>query len=62
MAAAAEDPAEWFRPQPVVNDTFAEAKDPLIAAVPLFDPLGTLERIELIYFTGSGDAGDGQSA
>jgi hypothetical protein len=46
----------------VVNDTFAEAKDPLVAAVPLFDPLGTLQRIELIYFTGSGDAGDGQSA
>jgi len=62
MAAAAEDPAEWFRPQPAVNDTFAEAKDPLIAAVPLFDPLGTLERIELIYVTGSGDAGDGQAA
>ena len=62
MAAAAEDPAEWFRPQPAVNDTFAEAKDPLVAAVPLFDPLSTLERIELIYFTGSGDSGDGQSA
>jgi hypothetical protein len=62
MAAAAEDPSEWFRPQPAVNDTFAEAKDPLVAAVPLFDPLSTLERIELIYFTGSGDSGDGQSA
>ena len=62
MAAAAGDPAEWFRPQAAVNDTFAEAKDPLVAAVPLFDPLSTLERIELIYFTGSGDSGDGQSA
>ena len=62
MAAAAEDPAEWFRPQPEVNDTFAQAKDPLVAAVPLFDPLGTLSRIELIYVTGSGDSGDGQSA
>ena len=62
MAAAAEDPAEWFRPQPEVNDTFAQAKDPLVEAVPLFDPLGTLSRIELIYVTGSGDSGDGQSA
>ena len=62
MAAAAEDPAEWFRPQPAVNDTFALAKDPLVAAVPLLDPLSTLERIELIYVTGSGDSGDGQSA
>jgi hypothetical protein len=62
MAAAAADPAEWFRPQPVVNASFAEAKLPLVDAVPLFDPLGTLERIELIYVTGSGDSGGGQSA
>lgn len=61
-AAAAEDPAEWFRPQPAVNDTFADAKLPLVEAVPLFDPLDTLQRIELIYVTGSGDSGDGQSA
>ena len=62
MAAAAADPAEWFRPQPAVNDTFADAKLPLVEAVPLFDPLDTLARIELIYVTGSGDSGDGQSA
>ncbi len=62
MAAAAEDPAEWFRPQPDVNSTFAEAKLPLVEAVPLLDPLRTLQRIELIYVTGSGDSGDGQSA
>ena len=62
MAAAAEDPAEWFRPQPAVNETFTDAKDPLVRAVPLFDPLNTLPRIELIYVTGSGDSGDGQSA
>ena len=62
MAAAAEDPAEWFRPQPAVNETFADAKLPLVEAVPLFDPLDTLSRIEVIYVTGSGDSGDGQSA
>lgn len=62
MAAAAEDPAEWFRPQPSVNETFADAKLPLVEAVPLFDPLDTLSRIEVIYVTGSGDSGDGQSA
>ena len=62
MAAAAEDPAEWFRPQPAVNETFADAKQPLVDAVPLFDPFGTLQRIEVIYVTGSGDSGDGQSA
>lgn len=62
MAAAAEDPAEWFRPQPDVNMTFADAKLPLVEAVPLFDPLRTLARIELIYATGSGDPGGGQSA
>lgn len=62
MAAAAEDPAEWFRPQPAVNDTFAEAKLPLVEAVPLFDFLQTLPRIELIYVSGSGDSGGGQAA
>jgi hypothetical protein len=62
MAAAAEDPAEWFRPQPAVNDTFADAKLPLVEAVPLFDPLGTLERIQFIYVSGSGDSGGGESA
>jgi len=62
MAAATEDPAEWFRPQPAVNDTFAEAKLPLVEAVPLFDPLDTLPRIQLIYVTGSERSGDGQSA
>ena len=62
MAAAAEDPGEWFRPQPAVNETFADAKLPLVQAVPLFDPLGTLSRIEVIYVTGSGGSGDGQSA
>lgn len=62
MAAAEEEPAEWFRPQPAVNETFADAKLPLVRSVPLFDPLNTLSRIELIYVTGSGDSGDGQSA
>ena len=62
MAAAAEDPGEWFRSQPAVNETFADAKLPLVEAVPLFDPLDTLSRIEVIYVTGSGDSGDGQSA
>jgi hypothetical protein len=62
MAAAAEDPAEWFRPQPAVNDTFADAKLPLVEAVPFFDFLQTVPRIELIYVAGSGDSGSGQSA
>lgn len=62
MSAAAEDPAEWFRPQPAVNETFADAKLPLVEAVPLLDLLQTLPRIEFIYVSGSGDSGDGQSA
>jgi len=62
MAAAEEEPAEWFRPQPAVNETFADAKLPLVRSVPLFDPLNMLSRIELIYVTGSGGSGDGQSA
>ena len=62
MGAAAEDPAEWFRPQPAVNETFAAAKLPLVEAVPLLDLLQTLPRIEFIYVSGSGDSGDGQAA
>ena len=62
MAAAAEDPAEWFRPQPDVNTTFADAKRPLVEAIPLWDPLRLLPRIEFIYVTGSEGSGDGQSA
>lgn len=62
MAAASGDPGEWFEPQPAVNDTFAQAKEPLVAAVPLFDLMSTLPRIELIYVTGSGESGDGQAA
>lgn len=62
MAASAEDPVEWFEPQAEVNETFADAKRPLVRAVPLFDPLQVLPRIELIYVTGSDDSGGGQSA
>jgi hypothetical protein len=62
MAAATEDPAEWFRPQPDVNTTFADAKLPLVEAIPLLDPLRLLPRIELIYVTGSGDSSAGESA
>lgn len=62
MAAATAEPAEWFRPQPAVNETFADAKLPLVEAVPLFDPLDTLQRIEFIYITGSDESGGGQSA
>jgi hypothetical protein len=61
MAAAAEDPAEWFRPQPDVNATFNAAEKPLMLAVPFFDLLQTLPRVEMIYITGGGDGG-GQAA
>lgn len=62
MAAAAADPAEWFRPQAAVNDTFADARDPLIEAVPFVDVLQILARIELIYVSGGDDSGSGQAA
>ena len=58
MAAAAKDPGEWFRPQAAVDETFDAAKLPLVEAVPLLDPLGTLSRIETIYITGSGPGDD----
>ena len=59
MAAASEDPAEWFQPQPAVNDTFAAAKLPLVEAIPLIDVTALLPRVEAIFADTSGD-GDGE--
>ncbi len=52
MGAAAEDPAEWFQPQPDVNNTFAAAKAPLVAAIPLLDVTELLPRVRAIFDDG----------
>lgn len=56
LAAASVEPAEFFTPQPAVNDTFAAAQAPLLAALPLIDPNGLRERVAAIY----AESGDGQ--
>lgn len=49
LDAAAADPAEFLRPQPLVDSTFLESEQPMIAAVPLPDVLDLLSRISSIY-------------
>ncbi len=56
LGAATEDPEEFLRPQPAVNDTFADARLPLFAAVPRFDFVNGIDRIIVIY----GDAESGE--
>ncbi len=49
LDAAASDPAEFLRPQPLVDSTFIAAEQPLITAVPLPDILDLLGRLTSIY-------------
>lgn len=62
LGAATGDPEEFLRPQPDVNETFAAARLPLIAAVPRLDLVDGAERIIVIYDDGGDDApsGNGQ--
>lgn len=62
MGAAATDPTEWFQPQPDVNNTFAAAKDPLVAAIPLLDVTELLPRVEAIFVSGGGESDGGSSS
>lgn len=59
MVAAAEDPLQWFAPQEEVNDSFADARDPLVRGLMLLDPFDLLVRVEAIYDDGAeGSAGE----
>jgi hypothetical protein len=49
LDAAAEDPAEFLRPQPLVDSTFLDAEQPLIDAIPLPDVFDVFSRISAIY-------------
>lgn len=62
LGAATEDPEEFLRAQPEVNETFAAARLPLFAAVPLLDLVSGGDRILVIYDDGGDDApsGNGQ--
>ena len=60
LGRAAEDPAEFVSPQPEVNDTFFEARDPLWQAVPGIDLLDLERRLRVIY--ASSENGEGTAA
>ena len=49
MIAASDRPDQWFADQPEVNQSFADAKQPFIQAVTLFDIGNALERIKAIF-------------
>ena len=64
LARAAEDPAEFVRVQPEVNDSFFDARTPLWESIPRIDLLGLQERLLAIYedSSGGGDGGGGTPA
>lgn len=53
LKRAAEDPEEFGRPQEDVNDTFTRLREPLLAAVPRWDPLRVRDRAERLFAPGS---------
>lgn len=59
LGAATQDPEEFLRPQPEVNETFAAARLPLFAAVPLLDLVNGADRIIVIYDDGGDEAPSG---
>lgn len=67
MIAASDQPEQWFAEQPEVNQSFADAKDPFVRAVTLFDIGNALERIKAIFADDepspeSGGSGNTESA
>lgn len=59
MARAAEDPAEFVSPQPEVNDSFFDARLPLVEAIPALDLLDLQARLRVIYAEPEGGGGGG---
>ena len=66
MTAAADQPDEWFAEQPEVNQSFADAKDPFVRAVTLFDIGNALGRVKAIFASDqpeeSGGSGNTEAA
>lgn len=52
---AAQDPTEFAQPQDAINDTFEQARQPLLDAVPSWDPLEVRPRVEKIFADGTAD-------
>lgn len=49
LQRAAKDPTEFGRSQDRINETFAAAQEPLLAAVPSWDVLDVRPRIDAIF-------------
>ncbi len=61
LGRAAEDPAEFGRPQDAVNDTFMAAEDPVRSALPAPVMFDLLQRVDVI-FAPPESSGPGQQA
>lgn len=57
LDAAAKDPSEFAQPQDAINLTFEQAQQPMLDAVPSWDPLDVRARVLKIF--SDGQAGDG---
>lgn len=62
LERAAEDPSEFGRPQAEVNDTFEQVRDPLLAAVPSWDPLEVRDRAAAVLAPAAESSTPGQQA
>jgi hypothetical protein len=62
LARAADDPAEFVRPQDDVNSTFDAAQDPIRAALPALALFDLRSRIDVIFAPPPSEDGSSQSA
>ena len=59
MARASESASEFLAPQPLVNQTFFDAQQPFIDAIPEPDTAGLIDRVIAIFAPPEGSASDG---
>lgn len=59
MARASESASEFLAPQPDVNQTFFDAQQPFIDAIPEPDTAGLIERVIAIFAPPEGSSSDG---
>ena len=59
MARASESSSEFLAPQPDVNQTFFDAQQPFIDAIPEPDTAGLIDRVIAIFAPPEGSSSDG---
>ncbi len=59
LTAAIDDPAQFGQPQDLVNQTFEDARQPMVDAVPTPALFDLIERVETIFAPPPADPGSG---